>query len=73
MSLRPEVDPDLCLSSGRCVADHPSAFAFDDDELAYALPNADQLDDGQVLEAARNCPAEAITVRDVDGNVVEFG
>jgi ferredoxin len=45
MSLVPDIDKSLCLSSGRCVADHPKAFTFDSDELAELLPGASDLPD----------------------------
>ena len=34
---RIEIDQDRCISSGRCVADEPSLFAFDVDELATVV------------------------------------
>ena len=30
--MRIEILTDECMSSGKCVADHPDAFDFDDDE-----------------------------------------
>ena len=71
MPLTPEVDKDVCMSSGRCVADYPTAFTFDDEELAEAGPDARHLDDADVLAAARNCPTEAIRVRTDDGDEVD--
>lgn len=69
-----EVDKDLCLSSGKCVADHPRAFAFDDDEIAEATPEAPSEPLEALLDAARNCPAEAIVVRDASGERIDpFG
>lgn len=59
------------MSVGRCVADYPAGFGFDDDELAMVLPTAAELSDRQLLRAARNCPSRAITVLDADGNQVE--
>ena len=35
--LRIEIDQSLCLSSGKCVADAPHVFAFDDDEIATVI------------------------------------
>lgn len=68
MTYQVEVDKDLCMSSGRCVADHPQAFRFDDDELAETTDTIDQVADDALLEAARECPSEAIQVTDASGN-----
>ena len=59
------------MSVGRCVADFPAGFGFDDDELATVLPTAGELSDQQLLRAARNCPSRAIMVFAADGNQVE--
>ena len=59
------------MSVGRCVADFPAGFGFDDDELATVLPTVAELNDQQLLRAARNCPSRAIMVFDADGNQVE--
>ena len=71
MAYRVEIDQDECMSSGRCVADYPAAFAFDDDELATVLPTVGNLTDQQLLRAARNCPSRAINVYDSNGNLLE--
>ena len=66
VTLRVEVLKDQCISSGRCVGDVPTAFAFDDDELAEPLPGAGDTDRRRLLDAARNCPGEAIVVYEDD-------
>ena len=66
---RIEVNIDDCMSSGKCVADYPHAFDFDDDELAV-LQHPETLSDGDMIRAARNCPSRALTVFDADGNQV---
>ena len=64
------IDSDLCMSSGRCVADLPALFQFDSDEIAELVPGADLPADPAVLLAAvRNCPAGAIHLRDGDREV----
>ena len=71
MGYRVEIDQEECMSSGRCVADYPAAFAFDDDELATVLPTVGNLTDQHLLRAARNCPSRAIQVYDPSGNLLE--
>ncbi len=56
------VDKELCVSSGRCIADVPEAFAFDAEELAEVTPGAQAVDPQRLRAAARNCPGRAITV-----------
>lgn len=66
-----EVDQDECMSSGKCVANHPDTFDFDDDELVVLTPNAAMASDEAKLHAAQNCPSGAITLVDDDGNRVD--
>ncbi|HEY0780197.1 MAG TPA: ferredoxin [Gemmatirosa sp.] len=73
MSYHATVDKDVCLSAGRCVADAPDAFVFDDDELADAVPGHPGLSDAALVDQARACPAGAIVVRDEQGAEVEVG
>lgn len=72
MSYRIEIDTDSCVSSGKCVADHPQAFGFDDDELAVVLPGAASLSDEVLLRAARRCPSGAIQLFDSSGEPVDL-
>ena len=71
MAFRVTIDKDECMSVGRCVADFPAGFGFDDEELATVLPTVGELSDLQLLRAARNCPSRAIMVLDAGGNQVE--
>ncbi len=71
-SLRAAVDSDLCMSSGKCVADAPSAFAFDEDEIAHAVDEARGVDRDELLRVARGCPAGAIRVYDGSDEVSLF-
>lgn len=72
MGYRVEVDTDECVSSGKCVADNPNAFGFDDDELALLLPGAAELDDERLLTAARRCPSGAIVLYDAAGDRLDI-
>ncbi len=69
---RIEIDQDRCISSGRCVADEPSLFAFDDDELATVIGSASEHAADRLIRLARNCPGEAITLVDDEGQVVSL-
>ena len=61
------VDKEICISSGKCVADAPDAFRFDDDELSEPVSPTPPLADAALLAIARNCPSGAIGVFDEDG------
>ncbi len=66
MAYRVEVDRDVCMSSGTCVADLPAFFRFDDDELAEVVPGAPPPSDSAQLALARACPSGALRVFDGD-------
>jgi ferredoxin len=62
-----EVDRALCYGFGDCVDSLPDVFALDDEETAIVLdPDAAPVDD--ILEAAQNCPVDAIAVTAEDGS-----
>jgi ferredoxin len=71
VGLRVEIDQDECMSSGKCVADHPDAFDFDDEELAVARAGAQTMTDDDKSRTARNCPSRAIMLFDSNGDRVE--
>ncbi len=71
MTLQVRIDQELCISSGKCVADEPAAFAFDDDELSVVLPGAALLSDDRLRRAARMCPGQAIILVDEAGQQVD--
>ncbi|MCD2187907.1 ferredoxin [Actinomycetospora soli] len=64
MSYRVGVDAELCISSGRCVAERPDVFRFDDDELAEVVPGAPEPADDAAVALARGCPSGAISLVD---------
>jgi ferredoxin len=68
--MRIEINIDDCMSSGKCVADYPDTFDFDDEELATIRPDAAPLTDEQMLRAARNCPSRALQLFDDEGNQI---
>ena len=69
MTLRAEVDESICISSGKCVADAPTAFRFDADEISHAIGGASAIDERALIAVARNCPSGAIRVLDGDTTV----
>jgi len=61
-----EVDRELCYGFGDCVDTVPAVFALDEEETAIVLdPDAAPLDD--IVEAAQNCPVDAIVITGEDG------
>jgi ferredoxin len=64
-----EVDRALCYGFGDCVDTVPAVFALDEEDTAIVLdPDAAPLDD--VVEAAQNCPVDAIIIVDEDGQQI---
>ncbi|WP_433802854.1 ferredoxin [Actinomycetospora sp. CA-084318] len=66
MSYRIVVDGEVCISSGRCVAERPDVFRFDAEEVAEIVPGAPSPPDEQALELARACPSGAVQLVDAD-------
>jgi ferredoxin len=61
------VDPDVCQRHGLCSILAPGVFTLRDDlELEY-VEEPDPEFRGEVEEAARACPTQAIRLRDDDG------
>ncbi len=67
---RVTIDKDRCVSAGRCIADEPGAFGFDDDELVSMMPGVESLSLERLIVIARRCPGLAIDVFDDDGTPV---
>jgi ferredoxin len=64
-----EVDRALCYGFGDCVDTLPAVFALDEEDTAIVLnPDAAPLDD--IVEAAQNCPVDAIVITDEDGQQI---
>lgn len=62
MSLEVEIDRDRCMGSGNCVYEAPGAFDLDEDSISSFVAGSGASEE-QIAEAARKCPARAITVR----------
>jgi ferredoxin len=63
------LDQATCMSSGACMMEAPGAFEMDDDDVA-TVRSPITASEEEILEAARACPVQAITVRR-NGVVVE--
>jgi NADH:ubiquinone oxidoreductase subunit F (NADH-binding)/ferredoxin len=63
-ALRFRVDPTRCDGQGVCVLISPEAFALDRYDLAYVVPGVDAEGEerARALEAAAQCPRNAISV-----------
>ena len=71
MAERVTVDPELCIGHGECVRLAPVAFALDDEAtISQPLPAAATAPLDLLVDAARNCPTNAIEVRADDGAVL---
>ncbi len=62
MGLEVELDRDVCMGSGNCMAEAPDAFDLDDDGIAFVIDPAAVSED-TIVTIARKCPSQAITVR----------
>jgi ferredoxin len=66
-----EVDRELCYGFGDCVSSAPGVFELDDDEKAVVIdPNGAARDD--LVDAAANCPVNAITIIDATTGATVF-
>ena len=64
-----EVDRGLCFGFGDCVDSAPGVFVLDEQDKAAVLdPDAAELD--QIVEAAQNCPVDAIVLTDEQGRQI---
>ena len=63
-----EVDRDLCIGSGDCVATAPAVFELDDEGKAVVI-DPDGAPTDEVVEAAANCPVTAIFVIGEEGDI----
>ena len=63
MSYRIKIDRSLCSGYAECVGLAPEVFRLGDDNVCLVLdPEGD--DDEAILDAARGCPVDAITLFD---------
>lgn len=64
VAYRVSVDKDVCISSGKCVADAPRLFRFDEDDLAEVVPQAPRPTNDELITIARQCPSLAVVLQD---------
>jgi ferredoxin len=67
MSYIPTIDPGACSAHGDCVEIAPEAFELDETAIVIG-DGSDEL----ILEAARACPALAISVTDSETGETVF-
>jgi len=65
--LKVKVDRDACIGVGNCVAFAPTVFQLDKENKAVVL-DASSVDLDTLIEAAKSCPENAITIEDDEGN-----
>jgi ferredoxin len=59
------VDYTLCESNGFCVGVMPAVFELRDDDFLYLLhEDVPEADRPTLLRAVRQCPRQAISIRD---------
>jgi ferredoxin len=59
-----EVRPDLCTATQMCISIDPDTFEFDG-EVGVSRPRRTPVEATEdVMDAAENCPVEAIVIRD---------
>ena len=64
------VDRKACIGAATCVVTAPKVFELDEEDIAIVLPDAEQLDDSQILIAAQSCPTQAIILFDKKGEQI---
>ncbi len=63
------IDRSMCRGYGDCVSLAPEVFAHDAEDISYVL-DPEGAEDETILDAARACPQDAITIIDEEGDQV---
>lgn len=63
------MDREACIGVGNCVAFAPTVFQLDKENKAVVL-DASSVDLDTLIEAAKSCPENAITIEDDEGNQI---
>jgi ferredoxin len=65
------VDRRVCVGSGLCAGSAPEAFRLDQARRSHPVAEETEASD-RVLDAAENCPVEAIAIRRAEGGEAVF-
>ncbi len=69
MAYRIVVNREMCESNAECVSLAPGVFGLDEDELCVVI-EPEGAKSKKILDAARACPTDAITLIDEAGDQV---
>lgn len=69
MPYRIFVNRELCESHAECVSLAPGVFGLDDEDLCVVL-DPEGARDKRIMDAARGCPTDAITLINEEGEQV---
>jgi ferredoxin len=69
MPYKISVNRELCASNAECVSLAPDVFELDDEDLCVVI-DPEGAKDQRILDAARACPVDAITLIASDGEQV---
>jgi len=65
-TLKVVVDDTLCSGKQSCIYEVPSVFRRSDDQLRTEVIDPTGASEAEIVEAALNCPFEAISVTDAE-------
>ncbi len=65
--MQAHVDPDLCVGAAMCIAIAPDVFELGNDGISQVVGEGE---DDLLREAAEECPAQAIILKDDQGNQI---
>ena len=63
-----KIDRLICVGFETCVEVAPDLFQMDEEGIAIFTSNTNEVDKETVLEACKECPADALVVLDASGN-----
>jgi ferredoxin len=69
MPYKISVNRELCASNAECVSLAPDVFELDDEDLCVVI-DPEGAKDQRILDAARACPVDAITLIASDGEQI---
>jgi ferredoxin len=67
--MKAKVDRDMCIGAAICISIAPAVFELDNEGKSRVVDQTAG-DEEMLREAVDNCPAQAITLVDDDGNQV---